>query len=362
MSPSAMFGLLKDTYSEWSTDKAPKLGAALAYYTVFSLAPLLVIAIAIAGFVFGQEAAQGEVVSQLAGLVGQDAAGTIQSMIQNASQTGAGTIATIIGIVTLLFTASGVFGELQDSLNTIWGVQPRPDRGIWGTVKDRFFSFTMVLGTGFLLLVSLVVSTALSALGAWFSGLIPGAEWLWQIVNFAIAFGVTTLLFAAIFKTVPDAEVAWGDVWIGAAATALLFSVGRYLLGLYLGSGSATSVYGAAGSLIVVLLWVYYSAQILFFGAEFTQVYANRFGSKIQPADNAIPLSEEDYAKQGLPRERTVGQALARAEDGQPAGTANTAQPAQQPAAQNGLLATVGGFIAGIFLAARGSRRLRDRE
>jgi membrane protein len=201
-----------------------------------------------------------------------------------------GIVSSIVGIVVLLFGASGVFGELQAALNTVWEVQPKPDRGLWGMIKDRFFSFTMVLGVGFLLLVSLLLSAALSAVGRFLSERLPGGEALWQVLNFVISLGVVTSLFALIFKVVPDVKIEWRNVWIGAAVTALLFTLGKFLLGLYLGKASFASMYGAAGSLVVLVVWVYYSAQILFLGAEFTQVYARHNGSNMRPSSNAVAL------------------------------------------------------------------------
>jgi membrane protein len=280
--PKALWALLKDTAVEWNQDQAPQLGAALAYYAVFSLAPLLVIAVSIAGLVFSREAATGQVVGQIQGLVSQDAAVAIQEIIENANKPETGIFATIVGVVMLLFGASGVFGELQQSMNAVWDIEPKPKRGLWAMVKDRFFSFSMVLGTGFLLLVSLVISAGLAAMGEFFTGLLPGGEVVLQVVNFIVSLAVITVLFALIFKYIPDAEIAWGDVWIGASATALLFTAGKVLIGLYIGHSSFSSTYGAAASLVVILLWVYYSAQILFFGAEFTQVYANTYGSRIR--------------------------------------------------------------------------------
>lgn len=278
----AFWNLLKATATEWSRDGAPRLGAALAYYATFSLAPLLIIAVAIGGSVFGHEAATGEIVGQIQGLVGHDTAVTIQAMIDKSDQAATNIITSIIGVVVLLFGASGVFGELQQSLNTIWDVQPKPDRGIWAAVKDKFLSFSMVLGTGFLLLISLVVSAALSALSGFITRLMPGLDVVTQIINIVLSFAIITALFALIFKFVPDANIAWLDVWIGGAVTALLFTVGKALIGFYIGYSSLSSTYGAAASLAVILLWVYYSAQILFFGAEFTQVYANTYGSRIR--------------------------------------------------------------------------------
>jgi membrane protein len=312
--------LIKDTFAEWNEDKVSRLAAALAYYTIFSLAPLLIIAIAIAGLVFGQEAAQNQIVGQIQGLVGREGAEAIQAMILNASRPGAGIVATIFGVVTLLFGASGLFAQLQDALNTIWEVTPRP-RGIIGMIQDRFWSFSMVLGTGFLLLVSLILSAVLAGIATYLGSLMPGFVQLWTIVNFLVSFGVITILFALIYKVIPDAKVAWSDVWIGAIVTSFLFSIGRYLIGLYLGSSAIGSAYGAAGSFVIVLIWVYYSAQILLIGAEFTQVYATRYGSRIKPSKNAIPVSEASRLKQGMSR------ANVRSKHQRPQSNALTSQP-----------------------------------
>ncbi len=291
MNPKDILPILKETASEWMEDQAPSLGAALAYYTAFSLAPLLLIAIGIAGFFFGREAAQGQIFDQLRSLLGEASGKAIQDMVQNANTKPAtGVMAAIIGVVTLLFSASGVFGQLQASLNAIWGVQPKPGRGILGIIQDRILSFGFILVVGFLLLVSLLLTAAIALVGDRFGGMVPGMEALIQILNSVLSLALVTLLFAMIFKFLPDAKIAWHDVWIGAFITAVLFTVGKFVLGLYLGKSGVASSYGAAGSLIVLLLWVYYSSQILFFGAEFTQVYANRFGSHVAPADNAVAV------------------------------------------------------------------------
>ena len=291
--PAALWGLLKQTFTEWSNDKVPRLGAALAYYTVFAIVPLLIIIIAIIGLVYGQEAAQSYILDQIAGLVGEQSANAIRDMIHRANQPSTGIVATVVAVVTLLFGASGLFGQLQDALNTIWGVEPKPGRGIWGLIKDRFLSFMAVLGTGFLLLVSLVLSAALSAFGKWFGGWLPAPELVLQALNLIISFGVITVLFAMMFKLLPDARIAWSDVWVGGAITALLFTLGKFLIGLYLGKSDVGSAYGAAGSLVIVLLWVYYSAQILLFGAEFTQVYANTSGASIVPTEQAVAVDDK---------------------------------------------------------------------
>lgn len=303
MSIKTILALLKDTFAEWNNDKASRLAAALAYYTVFSLAPLLIIAIAIAGAVFGEEAARGEIVTQIQGLVGKEGAQFIETAIENASKPEAGSIASIISVVVLLFGASGLFAQLQDALNTIWEVQPKPNLGLWGIIRARFLSFTMVLGVGFLLLVSLILSAALAGLVNFFGHLLPGVGFLLQLANFILSFAVTTILFGLIYKVLPDAKIAWSDVWIGAIITSLLFSIGRFLLGLYFGNSSFGSTYGAAGSVVIILAWVNYAAQILFFGAEFTQVYARRFGSQIVPDKNAISMTPATRAEQGMKRQ-----------------------------------------------------------
>ncbi|MEH1830952.1 MAG: YihY/virulence factor BrkB family protein [Nostoc sp.] len=292
MNLQAIWKLLQETFKEWSDDKASRLAAALAYYTIFSIAPLLIIVIAIAGAVFGEDAARGQIVGQIQGLVGKDGAQFIQTAIQNANKPQTGVMASIISVVVLLLGATGLFTELQDSLNTIWEVKPKPGRGINNIIRLRFLSFAMVIGIGFLLLVSLVISTGLAALVKYFGNILPGVDFLWRIVNFVLSFSITTALFGLIFKVLPDVKITWNDVFIGSVITSFLFSIGRFLLGQYLGNGSFGSTYGAAGSLVVLLAWVNYAAQILFFGAEFTQVYARRYGSGIVPTKDAIPLSD----------------------------------------------------------------------
>jgi membrane protein len=291
-----LWPLLKQTFSDWQADNASRLAASLAFYTALSLAPLLVIVLSIAGLAFGEEAARGEVLGQVDGLIGRQGAEVVQTVLQSSAETDQGALATVIGVIVLLVGASGVFAELQSALDTIWDVKPRPGRGIRGMIKDRFFSFTMVVGVGFLLLVSLVISAAITALGARFGGALDTWPIVLQVGNQVVSFGVATVLFALIFKVVPDVKIRWSDVWIGALATAVLFAIGRYLLGLYLGRSAVGSSYGAAGSLIAVLVWVYYSAQILFFGAELTQAYATRRGSRIEPSDQAVPIGSRTPA------------------------------------------------------------------
>lgn len=299
LKPHMMWRLMKDAASDWSRDRAPRLGAALAYYTVFSLVPFLVVVIAVIGLVFGEVAAQSAILSQIAELVGEQTAAAIKDMIQRADQPSTGLFATAVAVATLLIGASGVFGQLQDALNTVWGVEPKEGRGVWGFIKDRFLSFVAVLGTGFLLLVSLILSSALAAFGKWFGGLLPLPEAVLQLMNFALSFLVVTGLFALIFKVLPDAKVAWRDVWIGAALTSALFTIGKFALGVYLGKSNVASAYGATGSLVLVLLWVYYSAQILLYGAEFTQVYANRVGERIVPTPDAKVTDPHKAATNG---------------------------------------------------------------
>ncbi|MBL1175739.1 YihY/virulence factor BrkB family protein [Pantanalinema sp. GBBB05] len=299
MQRKGIFALLKETFNEWNEDKASLWAAALAYYTVFSLAPLLLIAIAIAGAVFGEEAARGEIIGQIQGLVGRDGAEVIQTMIQNTQKPNSGgTVATIFGIGALFFGASGVFGQLQDALNAIWEVKPKPGLAVKSFIQSRFLSFAMVLVLGFLLLVSLVLSAALAAISNFFGSLIPGYMVLGQLLNFAISFGFITLLFAAIYKFLPDVQARWKDLWVGAAFTALLFNVGKFLIGLYLGNSGVNSTYGAAGSLVIILIWVFYSAQIILFGAEFTQVYAKYYGAKIEPSHHAVRLPKASSAEE----------------------------------------------------------------
>ncbi len=291
-----IWGLVKQTASEWMEDNVSRLAAALAYYTIFAIAPLLVIAIFVAGLIWSADAAQKQVYVQLKGFMGDSTATAVQGMVKSASETGGGVWATIIGIALLIYGSTNVFASLQDSLNTIWEVKVDPTSGWGAMVRARLFSFGMVLGIGFLLLVSLVVSTVLSAMVNFVGG--EGA--FWGIVNFVIFIPIATALFAMIFKYLPDVDIAWGDVWIGAGVTAVLFAAGKFLIGLYLGQSSVTSVYGGAGSLVVLLIWVYYSSLILFFGAEFTQVYARRYGRSIRPDDYAVPVTADERAHQGM--------------------------------------------------------------
>lgn len=273
---------LTEVFSKWSEDRALTHGAALAYYTFFSLAPLLVLAIAIAGLVFGRQAAQGEIVSQIQGVVGEDGARTLEAMILRASQPRAGATATVVSLATMLFGASGVFGQLQSSLNEIWDAPTRRDTGsaVGNLVRRRLLAFAMILAIGSLLLLSLAVSALLAGLHDAIDEYAPRAAEALPLVDFGVSLAVVIVLFAVLFKLLPDVQQRWSDVWVGATVTAVLFTLGKVLIGLYLGRASATSIYGAAGSLVLVLLWIYYSAQILFLGAEFTEVWARSFGSR----------------------------------------------------------------------------------
>lgn len=287
-----VFGLFKQTGQEWISDKAPQLGAALAYYTVFSLAPLILILLAIIGVLFRHDpaGAWNRMVEQMSYFLDQSAVQVVREIAQNASHPSKGVLATVIGIALAIFGASGVFGQLQDALNTIWGVKPKPEAGFREFLHARFLSFAMVAGVCFLLLVSLVVEAVLKAFSHTVTNAMPGGAAVALTVYFIFDFVVVGLLFAMIFKFLPDAKIQWRDVWVGGALTAIFFLIGKWALGLYLGSGAAASAYGAASSLITLLLWIYYSAQILLFGAEFTQVYSDRYGSRVEPADYAMRI------------------------------------------------------------------------
>ncbi len=276
----AIWTLLKDSVNGYIEDDALSRGAAIAYYTVFSIAPVLVIVIAIAGLVYGNEAAHGAITAQLQGMLGYDGAEAVQTMIASAHNKNSGILATVLGIGTLLITASGVFGEMQSGLNVIWKVKPDPNAStVSRLIRARAASLGLVAALGFLLVVSLAVSATVTATAQLLQHVLPDIDVLLQLVNFLLSFGMITLLFAAIYKVLPDKSIEWYDVWIGALATAFLFTVGKTAIGLYIGSSQVASSYGAAGALVIVLLWVYYSAQIFLFGAEFTKAFAHRHGS-----------------------------------------------------------------------------------
>jgi membrane protein len=288
--------LLKQTFQEWLQDKAPQLGAALAYYTVFSLAPLVLVLLAIIGFLFRDDPADAwnKITQQMSYFLDPSALQVVQNIAQKASQPGKSVIATIIGVALALFGASGVFGQLQDALNTIWGVKAKPGTGIWGFLRARFLSFAMVAGICFLLLVSLAIEALLKGFSHYVQSVVPGGIVIALTVYLVFDFAVVVLLFAMIFKFLPDVKIQWRDVWIGAVMTAIFFGIGKWALGLYLSSGAAGSAYGAASSLITLLLWVYYSSQILLFGAEFTQVYADRAGRGVEPSEYAVRIQTRE--------------------------------------------------------------------
>lgn len=282
--------LTKAATSSWIDDYAPSMGAALAYYTMFSIAPLLLCTISIAGLVFGVDAARGEIFEQLQGLMGVEGAKAIEDLINNADKPAQSLTAAITGGVLLLVGATTVFGELQDALDRIWRAPKRKNGGIWGLLRARLLSFGMILGIGFLLIVSLLVSAGLAALGKWWGPLFTNWEILAHVINFLVSFIFIMILFAMIYKIMPRVKVNWMDVWVGSAVTALLFTIGKFLIGLYIGKSDMTSGFGAAGSLVAMLVWVYYSAQIFLLGAEFTWAYALTFGSrKAHPLPTAAP-------------------------------------------------------------------------
>lgn len=290
-----LYRLCRDAVTAWIDDFAPSMGAAIAYYTMFSLAPLLVIVIAVAGALFSAEAVQGQIAAQLSGLIGREGALAVQGLIKSASAPSRGLIAGGISIAVLIVGATTVFAELQSALDRIWHVPERvKPKGLWGILRARVLSFGLILGLAFLLMVSLIVSAALAAFGSWTTGLFPGWELLLQSINVLVSLGILTLLFGMIFKFMPSAPIAWHDVWIGAVVTAVLFEVGKVLIGLYLGKSGVNESFAAAGSLVVLLAWVYYAAQIFLLGAEFTKVYANAHGSvaaaKAQEATDTAAL------------------------------------------------------------------------
>lgn len=286
-------------FKEWNEDKVTRLAASLSYFTVFSLAPLLIVIIAVAGLIFGASVAQKQIVDQLQGLVGSDGAQLIDSLLNNARHVNTDILATIFGVAATVLGATGVVGELKDSLNTIWNVAPKPGRGLFGTFFERLLSLGMVLGIGFMLLVSLVLSASLTAIGTSIRSYFVQWVIIAQILDLLLSFAAVTLLFAGLFKFLPDVHVAWRDVWVGSLVTALLFTLGKYAIGLYLGNSNIATPFGAAGSLVVLFVWIYYAAQILFLGAEITQVYANMYGSGIRPKSDAMALSDAARVEKG---------------------------------------------------------------
>lgn len=306
MKAKQLFDLCRKAVMAWVDDYAPSMGAAISYYTIFSLAPLLVIVIAIAGALFGREAAQGQIVAQVSGLVGREGAVAVESLLRSVDEPGKGLVAGLISVVVLLIGATTVFAELQSALDRIWHVPEREKpSGVWAVLRARLLSFGLILGLAFLLMVSLLVSAALAAFGSWFGALVPGWELMLQSLNVLISLGIVTVLFAMIFKLMPTARIAWRDVWIGAGVTAVLFELGKLAIGLYLGKSGVNESFAAAGSLVVLVAWVYYAAQIFLLGAEFTKVYASEHGSV--SGAKAVAATEASAAEDAAGTDRVSG-------------------------------------------------------
>jgi membrane protein len=294
-SPAGFMNLFISAAKAWGQDRCPQLGAALAYYTVFSLAPLMIVLLGIFGLIYGgNDQARQKILEQLGYYIDPSGVKVFQEIADHAAEPKAGLLATAIGILIALFSASGIFGQLQEALNTIWSVKAKPGQGIWGFIRSRFLSFSMVGGVCFLLLVSLTVENLLKALHGYLQSAVPGGHYLALAIFYVFDLGIIILLFAMLFRYLPDAKIAWRDVWMGASLTAVLFVLGKFLLGLYLGSGAAGSAYGAASSLVTLLLWIFYSTQILLFGAEFTKVYATTYGSRIVPELHAVKVERKE--------------------------------------------------------------------
>lgn len=282
--------LIKQAFAEWSEDRAPRLGAALSYYTVFAIAPVLLLAISVAGLIFGQEAAQGQILGELRTMFGPETAKMLQEMLAKSAEREAGVLGTVVGLGTLILGATAVMIELESALDAVWKVKPRPGRGIKGLIKDRILSLGLVLSLGFLLVVSLVASAVLSAVGGVLERFsFPGAAIVGQVLQNLVTLGVIAAFFALVFKYLPNARIAWRDVWVGAVVTSVLFHIGKIAIGVYLGRASVASTFGAAGSLAILLVWVYYTAQIVLFGAEITRLYAQRYGEGVAPDADAVP-------------------------------------------------------------------------
>jgi membrane protein len=288
--------ILRRTVTGWWNDNVPRLGASLAYYTLFALAPILIVAITVAGFAFGEEAVQQEVSGQISGLVGEQGAQAVESMVQSAYHRSGNGVATAIGLITFFLGATGAFLELQTALNGIWRVKPKASAGLKDMLIQRLLSFGLVIGVGFVLLVSLLVSAGLSALNRYVGAIVPEIAVVWQGVNALVSLGVVTLLFAMIYQFLPDVDLRLRDVWVGALVTAGLFTIGKFAIGLYLGTSAVASSYGAAGSVVVLLIWVYYSSQIVLLGAEFTRAYVERFGARPPPSE----LATKDPAPEAI--------------------------------------------------------------
>jgi membrane protein len=312
METASFVAMARRSVADWVDDYAPSMGAALAYYTLFSLAPLLLIAVSIAGLVFGPDAARGEIFAELRDVIGDDGAAAAETLLQSLNKPAQGLVGTVVGLATLVVGAASVFGELQNALDRIWRAPARPGAGLWSLLRARLLTFGMVLGIGFLLVVSLLASTAIAAFGKRYAHAFGGWAIVAEALNFVVSLAVVTALFAMIYKILPRVRIGWRDVWVGAAVTALLFSLGKSLIGLYLGRSGTASGFGAAGSLILVIVWTYYSAQIFLLGAEFTHVYAHARGTRCDAADAAMSPGDAAVA---LDRSRAALAAALRGRD-----------------------------------------------
>jgi membrane protein len=361
---ATILDLAKKSVMSWIDDYAPSMGAALAYYTLFSLAPLLLLVIAVAGLAFGTDAARGQVVAQLGGLVGEEGSVAIEGLLKSASHPGQSLIASAISIVTLAVGATSIFAELQSDLDRIWRVPPaaKPS-GIWGLLRTRLLSFGLIVSIGFLLLVSLVVSAGLTAFGKWYGALFPTWVITMQILNQVVSLAFVTVLFAMMYRILPSTRVAWRDVWQGSLVTAVLFTIGKFLIGLYLGKAGVAAGFGAAGSIVVLLVWVFYSAQIFLLGAEFTWVYAHREGSRAaDPAAQGDAVSPSPVRSQTdrpapAPPRATAPDAGRAARQGAPAPGPRTARARDMATA--GLVWVGFGAIRSLLAAVR-SRKVNS--
>jgi membrane protein len=350
------WALAKGAVNAWIDDYAPSMGAALSYYTVFSLAPFLLIVISVAGLVFGAEAVRGEVFAQLHGLMGEQAAQGIQDMLAGMSTPAAGTLGTVIGVVVLVIGATTVFGELQDALDRIWRAPVRTgSSGPWKLLRTRLLSFGLILGVAFLLMVSLVIGAGVAAFGRWWGSYLTGWEVVVQVINFVVGFAITTCGFALIYKFMPRVVVEWRDVWVGALVTSMLFSLGRFLIGLYIGKSGVASGFGAAGSIAIVFVWVYYSAQIFLLGAEFTWVFARTFGSQrhLQAPGASAPDEAHAHTRATVEREPLDLDATVRAATAvpAPADSVPAAPPARAPQPARGLAGALASVAIGLTLS-----------
>jgi len=298
MTPERLGTVLKQAFAGWWNDNVPRLGASLAYYTLFAMSPILLIATSIAGLVFGQEAVRGEIVAQIQGLMGRQGAQAVQAMLEGSAKPSQSIPATIVGFVTFFLGATGAFLELQTALNAIWRVKPRPGVSVKAFLLQRLISFGLVVAVGFLLLVSLLVSAALAALSRYLGTIFPALTAFWEASNVLVSLFVITLMFALVYKVLPDVRLRWRDVWVGALVTAGFFSIGKQVIGLYLGTSTVASTYGAAASVVVLLIWVYYSAQVVLLGAEFTRFYVEKFRGAPAPMKHAVHDPEPQVGPQ----------------------------------------------------------------